>query len=114
MNENLKYGSKLYHPDKPYYQMSIKELYQHHKICKSLDKTKYSKILRMEKWDAEKLKQKKEKFLNKHTIRKTKKNIVKNKTKRRNNIRRNKTREIKNKAQEKKKKIRKTRKIESI
>ena len=30
------------------------------KICKSLDKTKYSKILRMEKWDPEKLKQKKQ------------------------------------------------------
>ena len=108
MSENLKYGSKLYHPDKPYHQMTIKELYNHYKICKSLDKTKYSKILRMEKWDPEKLKQKKQIFLNKKKIKKTRKeNILK-------------TKKHKNKHDKKSKKIylkknlRKTKKIDSF
>jgi len=113
MNENLKYGSKLYHPDKPYYQMSIKELLQHYKICKSLDKTKYSKILRMEKWDAEKLKQKKQKFLNKHITKKSrKKNVLDTKTKKHKKERRKK--ESKKINFKKVKKLRKTKKIDGI
>ena len=45
MTETLKYGSNLYLPDKPYYKMTMEELVNHTKICKSLDKTYYKKIL---------------------------------------------------------------------
>ena len=39
MYETHKYGSKLYNPEKPFYKMTIQELCDHGKICKSLDKT---------------------------------------------------------------------------
>ena len=47
MYETHKYGSKLYNPEKPFYKMTIQELCDHSKICKSLDKTSLKKILRM-------------------------------------------------------------------
>lgn len=65
MYETHKYSSILYKPPKPFYKMTIKELCDHNKICKSLDKTPLKKIMRIEKWDKEKLNRKKKKFLNK-------------------------------------------------
>ena len=93
MYETHKYKSKLYKPDKPFYKMTIQELCDHGKICKSLDKTSLKKILRMEKWDENKLKKKKLKFLNKIEKRsKTRKKIIKNrKTKRKKDRTNNKT-----------------------
>lgn len=77
MYETLKYGSILYKPPKPFYKMTIEELCDHNKICKSLDKTSLEKILRMEKWDIEKLSIKRKKFLNKTKRRnKTKRKII--------------------------------------
>ena len=93
MYETHKYGSKLYNPEKPFYKMTIQELCDHSKICKSLDKTSLKKILRMEKWDENKLKKKKIKFLNKIEKRsKTRKKMIKNrKTKRKKDRINNKT-----------------------
>ena len=92
-NETNKYGYFLYKPDKPLHSMTIKELVNHSKICKSLDKTSYSKIQRMEKWDSETLRKKKEAFLNKQKNKKTrKKNMLKKLTKKRNRIKNRKSR----------------------
>lgn len=82
MHETEKYASILYKPNKPYYKMTIQELYDHSRICKSLDKSSCKKIMRMEKWDIEKLEQKKKKFLNnKKKKNKTKRIKIENKTK---------------------------------
>ena len=48
MKETEKYGSKLYKPNKPYHKMSMQELSDHCKICKSLDKMSYNKIRKIE------------------------------------------------------------------
>ena len=93
MYETYKYKSKLYNPKKPFYKMSIQELCEHSKICKSLDKTSLKKIMRMEKWDKNKLEAKKRKFLNKLKIKsKTRKREKKNrKTKREKKVNKKKT-----------------------
>ena len=106
MNETQKYLSKLYNTSKPLHAMTIQELCDHCKICKSIDKTSLKKILRMEKWDKIKLEKKKNKFLNKIKMKnKTRKMMIKNKkTKRQKNINNNKTKT------KRKTKIRKTKK----
>ena len=119
MNENLKYSSKLYHPEKPYYKMSIEELYEHSKICKSLDRTSYAKMSRMEKWDVEKLQKKKNKFLNKNKIRKTKKRaIIISKTKKnkfnRNQSKNNRNQSKNNRKQNNRKQRHQTKKLDMI
>jgi len=93
MYENQKYGTVLYKPPKPFYQMTIKELCDHNKICKSLDKTPLKKIMRMEKWDKEKLHRKKQKFLKKGGRKnKTKRKLIENRiTKKERNHKKRKT-----------------------
>lgn len=79
MYETHKYNSTLYEPPKPFYKMTIGELCDHNKICKSLDKTSLEKILRMEKWDMAKLTIKRNKFLNKIKKRnKTRRKLIEN------------------------------------
>jgi len=79
---NDKYGSKLYKPNKPYHKMTIKELTDHCKICKSLDKMSHERIKKIENLDEKLLKIKIKKFLNrnnrltkKHKKRRTKKTL---------------------------------------
>ena len=50
MKETDKYGSKLYKPNKPYHKMSINELSDHCKICKSLDKMCCARIKKNRKF----------------------------------------------------------------
>ena len=83
MKETEKYDSKLYKPNKPYHKMSIHELIDHCKICKSLDKMPYNKIKKIENLSDYVLQKKIKHFLernNENTIRKnTQKNTQKNK-----------------------------------
>ena len=114
MTETLKYGSNLYLPDKPYYKMTMEELVNHTKICKSLDKTSYKKILRMEKWDASTLEKKKRKFFNKQTQKKTRKANLLKKTRKKRLMKKNKTRIKKEMNLKQKTNHRKTKKSEII
>lgn len=66
MKESEKYGSLLYIPKKQLHEMTINDLLDHCKICKSLDKMTYSKIKKMEKLSEETLNKKKKKFLKRH------------------------------------------------
>ena len=86
MKETEKYGSKLYKPNKPYHKMSIEDLTNHCKICKSLDKMPYNKIKKIENLSDNVLQKKIKRFLERNNgkkNRKTKKNQKKN-TKKKN------------------------------
>ena len=108
MKENDKYGSKLYKPTKPYHKMSMKELSDHCKICKSLDKMTYNRIKKIENLSYDVLQKKIKHFLERNNgrklIRKTKKSdktntrkqklekvIYNNKTKKQNGKKQKKT-----------------------
>ena len=71
--EMKKYGSKLYIPTKPLHKMSIKELCDHNKICKSLDKMNYEKIQRLERLKPDILERKIKRFLERNNNKKTRK-----------------------------------------
>ena len=84
-----KYGSKLYTPKKPYYQMTIKELCDHNKICRSLDKMKYKKIKKLENLKPEILDLKIKNFLERNKRNKTRKQVLKKANTRKANKKRN-------------------------
>ena len=88
--ETKKYGSKLYVPNKPLYKMSIKELCDHNKVCRSLDKMSYNKIQRLEKLKPEILEKKIQRFLARNNRKKTKKHLIKKGGKTRKNKHKNK------------------------
>ena len=68
-----KFGSILYKPKKPYHKMTIKDLCDHNKICRSLDKMNYKKIQRLEKLKPDILERKIKRFLHRNNNKKTKK-----------------------------------------
>ena len=71
--ETKKYASKLYNPKKQYYMMTIEELCNHNKICRSLDKMNYKKIKRLENLKPEILEKKIKRFLERNKNNKTRK-----------------------------------------
>lgn len=75
--EMKKYGSRLYTPKKPYYKMTIEELCDHNKICRSLDKMKYKKIKKLENLQPDILDLKIKKFLKRNSKKKTRKQVLK-------------------------------------
>lgn len=75
--EMKKYGSKLYKPMKPYHEMTIKELCDHNKICRSLDKMSYEKIQRLENLPLDVIKRKMKRFLERNNKKKTKRLLLK-------------------------------------
>lgn len=75
-----KYGSKLYIPNKQLYKMSIKELCDHNKICRSLDNMSYNKIQKLENLTPEILEKKKKRFLERNNRKKTKKHFIRKRT----------------------------------
>tara|TARA_B110000977_G_C10633230_1_gene321025 strand:+ start:162 stop:491 length:330 start_codon:yes stop_codon:yes gene_type:complete len=77
MKETEKYGSKLYKPNKPYHKMSMQELSDHCKICKSLDKMSYNKIRKIENLSFDVLQKKIKHFLERNIGKKTKKTHLK-------------------------------------
>lgn len=82
--ETEKFGSKLYKPSKPLHRMTIKELCNHNKICRSLDKMNYKKIQRLEKLKPDILERKIKIFLERNNKKKTRKTmLVKVKTRKR-------------------------------
>ena len=84
--EMKKFASPLYKPRKPFYQMTIKELCDHNKICRSLDKMSYKKIQRLEKLKPDILERKIKRFLERNNNKKTRKSmLVKSKTRKRIN-----------------------------
>jgi hypothetical protein len=85
MKETEKYDSKLYKTTKPYYKMSIHELSDHCKICKSLDKMSYNKIKKIENLSNDVLQKKIKHFLERNYEKKTiRKKTQKNKRKEKN------------------------------
>jgi hypothetical protein len=85
MKETEKYDSKLYKTTKPYHKMSIHELSDHCKICKSLDKMSYNKIKKIENLSDDVLQKKIKHFLERNNKKKTiRKNTQKNKRKEKN------------------------------
>lgn len=73
MKETEKYGSKLYKPNKPYHKMSIEDLANHCKICKSLDKMPYNKIKKIENLSDNVLQKKIKRFLERNNGKKNRK-----------------------------------------
>ena len=72
----MKYGSKLYKPNKPLHSMSIQELCNHNLVCRSLDKMKYEKIKRLEKLSEESINRKIKRFLERNNNKRTKKKLL--------------------------------------
>ena len=84
--EMKKFASPLYKPRKPFYRMTIKELCDHNKICRSLDKMNYKKIQRLEKLKPDILERKIKRFLERNNHKKTRKlMLIKVKTRKRKN-----------------------------
>ena len=77
--EIQKYASKLYKPKKPYHMMTIDDLCDHNKVCRSLDKMSLKKINRLENLKPEILDKKIKRFLERNKKNKTKKAIHNNK-----------------------------------
>lgn len=91
--EMKKFGSQLYKPRKYFHQMTIKELCDHNKICRSLDKMSYEKIQRLEKLKPDILERKIKRFLERNNNKKTRKSmLVKSKTRKRKNKKNGKSR----------------------
>ena len=89
MKETEKYDSKLYNPNKPYHKMSIHELIDHCKICKSLDKMPYNKIKKIENLSDYVLQKKIKHFLERNNENTIRKNTQKNKQKNKQNTQKN-------------------------
>jgi hypothetical protein len=81
---NEKYNSFLYNPPLPFHKMSLRELCDHNKITKLLDKFSLVKIKKIEQWSEIKRARKFKKFLKKHnkTIKKNLKKSSKRHTRR--------------------------------
>lgn len=106
MKETEKYCSKLYKPKKPYYKMSIQELSDHCKICKSLDKMCCARIKKLENLNEIVLQKKIKNFLERNNGNNL---IIKNTKKNRNHKRFN-TKKEKYNTKDNKKKHKKTKK----
>ena len=76
-----KFSSFLYKPPKPLHKMSLRELCDHNKIIKELDKMPFDKFKRIEQWPKEKRERKIKKFLKKKKDARTQK-YLKKRTKR--------------------------------